>query len=412
VRRCTVSAVFNTFLLLSACSGADWPQWRGPNRDGTVVGVTLPQAWATTLKQVWETNVGQGLSSPVVVDDRIYVHSRREPDEMVSCLDLADGKTIWTGRYPAPWEIQPGAGNDKGPHSTPTVQGDGVFTLGVSGVLTRWDARTGDVKWRRSPPAGARGAVPQYGAALSPLVSDGLVFAHGAVEHQTALAAFDAATGEMKWAWTNSVPSYASPILVEFAGQRQLVVLSESKLAAFSPADGKVLWHRNLRPRNSYENIITPVQFKDLLIYAQTGYPEIIAVRVVRNGDAFRLEEVWTNREHRLSECTPIVVGELLMGLSSGKVGHLFCLDAATGRTLWEHGSGLQSEVPPVNAGGVVVVVTKGILITLLRPNPERYEPVAEWKGPVNAIHVGPVFLGDRILVWDSRALRLFRLAK
>jgi len=404
--------MFALGLLLAARAQAqDWPQWRGPNRDGATVGVTVPPTLPRTLKQLWAVKVGKGLSSPVVAGERIYIHDRHEPDEVVSCLNLADGRTIWSGHYPAPWKIQPGAGDDKGPHSTPTVQNGRVFTLGVGGVLTCWDAVNGDVKWRRAPPEGARGAVPQYGAALSPLVADGLVFAHGAVGRQTALAAFDAATGDQKWAWHVSVPSYSSPILAELAGRRQIVVLSESQLAGLEPANGKVLWHRNLRPRNSYENIITPVLYKDFVIYSQTGYPEIIAVRLVRNGDVFEVKDVWSNRGHRLSESTPIVVGDLLIGLSSGKGGHLFCLEAATGKTLWEHGSGLQSEVPLVSAGSAVLVITKGIRLTLLHASPEDYDPLAEWQGPVQAITAGPVFLGDRLLLWDSGALRMMGLA-
>jgi outer membrane protein assembly factor BamB len=290
-----------------ASVAADWPQWRGPNRDGTTVGVELPAKWPATLKQIWEKKIGAGVSSPVMAGGRIYVHSRQDEDEVVSCLDPADGRTVWSGRYPAPWQVKPGAGDDKGPHSTPTVAGSRLFTVGINGVLTCWDARNGDVKWRWSPPDEANGVIPMYGAALSPVVADGLVFAHGSGEQQTAIAAFDAATGTMQWAWHGAGPAYATPVLAELTGLRQLVILTENKLAGLSPADGTVLWTKPLRRRNSYENIITPVVYKDLVIYAETGYPEIIAVRIVRDGDAMKVEDVWTNRDHRLQECTPII---------------------------------------------------------------------------------------------------------
>src|SRR4030095_8831653 len=101
--------------------------------------------------------------------------------------------------------------------STPTVTDGRVFTLGINGVLTCWDARTGEIKWRWEPLAGAKNAIPHYGAALSPLVADGLVFAHGSGEAQTALAAFNAATGEMKWAWHGAMTADSSPIPRAFA---------------------------------------------------------------------------------------------------------------------------------------------------------------------------------------------------
>jgi outer membrane protein assembly factor BamB len=397
---------------LEASAGAlaqDWPQWRGPNRDGAARGITLPNKWPKALKQLWEVRIGEGCSSPVLAGGRIYTHSRQGEDEVVSCLDVADGRAIWSGRYAAPWRIQPGAGDDKGPHSTPTVHEGRLFTLGINGVLTCWDARRGDVKWRWAP-RDPKKAIPQYGASLSPLIVDGLVLAHGAGEGTTALAAFDARTGEMKWAWHGDSPAYASPILAELAGQRQIILLGDSKLAGLSPSDGKPRWTKNRRPRNSYENIFTPIVYKDMVIYSQTGYPEIMAVRVTGQRGAIRLKDVWANRDHRLSECTPMVVGDLLIGLSHARVGHLFCLDPTTGRTLWQHGSGLQSIVPLVSADGHVLAITKGIRLTVLRPSPRRYEPLAEWQGPTNAIRAGPVFLGDRILMWDSGALRMMSL--
>jgi outer membrane protein assembly factor BamB len=213
-------------ILLSSCATglcADWPQWRGPNRDGTAVGVVVPAKWSKDLKELWAVNPGQGLSSPVVVGDRVYIHFRQKQDEVVSCLNIADGKTIWSGRYPSPWTVQPGAGDDKGPHSTPTVQDGRVFTLGINGVLTCWNAGAGQVKWRWNPPGGSNHVIPGYGAALSPLVADGLVFAHGSGDVVTALAAFDVATGEMKWAWHGDLPAYSSPILINLLGRRQVV---------------------------------------------------------------------------------------------------------------------------------------------------------------------------------------------
>src|SRR5262245_29156305 len=188
-------------LAVDSARGQDWPQWLGPNRDGATRGVRLPEKWPKVLKQLWEVKIGEGLSSPVVVGNRIYTHSRRGEDEVVSSLDLPDGKTIWSGRYAAPWKIQPGAGDDRGPHSTPTMHDGRLFTLGINGVLTCWDARNGNVKWRWTP-TDLKSTIPPYGASLSPLVVDGLVLAHGSGGPgvATALAAFDVATGQVKWA--------------------------------------------------------------------------------------------------------------------------------------------------------------------------------------------------------------------
>src|SRR5437588_7593235 len=100
---CVVVGAGAAYLWVAASAfSQDWPQWRGPNRDGAAHGVTVPEKWPKALKQLWEVKLGEGVSSPVVVGNRIYAHSRRGDDEVVSCLDLADGKAVWSGRYAAP----------------------------------------------------------------------------------------------------------------------------------------------------------------------------------------------------------------------------------------------------------------------------------------------------------------------
>src|SRR5262245_57429673 len=149
---------------------ADWPQWRGPNRDGVVQGVIVPEKWPQALTEEWKVPVGEGVSCPVVVGNSVYVFTRQKDDELVLCLDLATGKENWRSEpYPAPYQWGPGEGNfSKGPRSTPTVAGGRVYTAGVSGVISCLDAGTGKVLWRK-----ASKAAPPYGGPASPLVTDG-----------------------------------------------------------------------------------------------------------------------------------------------------------------------------------------------------------------------------------------------
>src|SRR5437763_12440417 len=130
---------------------ADWSQWRGPNRDGVVHGVTVPAKWPKTLTEEWTVPIGKGVASPVVVGNSVYVFTRKKDDEFVVCLDLSSGKENWRSQpYHAPYKVGPGEGTaDDRPRSTPAVAGGRVYTLGMTGLLSCLDARTGNLLWRK-----------------------------------------------------------------------------------------------------------------------------------------------------------------------------------------------------------------------------------------------------------------------
>ena len=136
--------------VLAASAGAgDWPQWRGSARDGRA-SLAPRASFPEALRPAWKVAVGEGHASPVVVGDRVYVFSREGEDEVVQALDLATGKRAWRASYPAPYTMNPAAtGHGKGPKSTPVVAGGRVFTFGIGGVLSSFDAASGRLAWRK-----------------------------------------------------------------------------------------------------------------------------------------------------------------------------------------------------------------------------------------------------------------------
>ena len=143
----------------------DWPQWRGPSRDGSV-GAALPAQWPEALKKRWEIPVGAGHASPVVSGNRVVVIAREGDQEIVRALDVASGKEIWRAAYPAPYTVNSAAwSHGAGPKSTPAIAGGRVFTLGIGGILSAFDLASGKLIWRVPAPA----VLPQYGTATSPL---------------------------------------------------------------------------------------------------------------------------------------------------------------------------------------------------------------------------------------------------
>ena len=140
----------SVFAVSSVVSAQDWAGWRGPTRDAAIPAAIAPKAWPESLSRAWRTEVGEGYSSPVVAGDRVFVHSRRDPEEFVTAVDLASGKIAWQQKYAAPFQKnQYAVQMAKGPNSTPLVYGGRVYTLGVTGVLTAWNPATGAMLWRK-----------------------------------------------------------------------------------------------------------------------------------------------------------------------------------------------------------------------------------------------------------------------
>jgi outer membrane protein assembly factor BamB len=390
----------------AAAQSVDWPQWRGPNRDGIAVGVAVPTAWPPTLREEWRSELGEGVASPVVVGGYVYVFTRQNEDEIVHCLDLASGKERWrTEPCPAPYEWQAGEGNfSKGPRSTPVVARGHVFTFGVSGVLSCLEAETGKPVWRQdcSP-------VPPY-ASNSPLVADGLCVVHyGDVHKRGGLTAFDAATGELKWRYADgSGPMCSSPIVVDLADERQVVGATGWDFLGLSLHSGKKLW--NLKASFGLgTRCITPLKHKNLLLLAD--YQEApFAVRLEKVDSGLTAKEVWRAEGLKLYYTSPVLAEGLLFGMSTTQQGCFFCLDPDTGKTLWQSNGRQGENASILSAGSVLLILVSDGRLLVVKPTAAAYEPIAEYRVSDSKTYAHPVFLGDRILIKDDRTLRSFAI--
>src|SRR5262245_57197037 len=191
-------------------SAQDWAQWRGPNRDGVASEFEAPARWPEKLKLIWKTEVGSGYSSPVVLKDRAWILTRKGEVEVVSCLDLKTGKTLWSKSYPVAFTSNQYATEaGKGPNSTPVLYDGKLYTLGVTAILSCFDASSGELKWRRE--FGAPDTSKLFcGAAFSPVVDQGnlIVYAGDDIKGGS-MFALDPATGLERWKWTGAGTGYA-----------------------------------------------------------------------------------------------------------------------------------------------------------------------------------------------------------
>ncbi|MDO8543626.1 MAG: PQQ-binding-like beta-propeller repeat protein [Opitutaceae bacterium] len=398
----TIAALLPALLV----SAADWNQWRGPNRDGVASGFKPPATWTKdSLAKKWTVTVGEGHSSPVVVGDRVFVFARENDQEILRCLLLADGKTVWQDAYPAPYDMNPAARNHgKGPKATPTVANDRVFTHGVNGHVSAHDAKTGAVLWRKHFAGEFKSPSPVFGAAASPLVDGNNVIVHVGGDDSGALTAFDIATGKVNWKWDGDGPGYTSPLIAAFGGVRQLITQSQKHCLAVSPADGKLLW--KIPFTTPYEqNIVTPVVAGDLVIFGGIQKPTF-AVKVT-TGEP---KPAWETREITMYMSSPVLSGPALYGMSDKQRGMLFSMNASDGAVQWKSEGRLGDNASLTDIGpALLVVTTSGDLIVEQKVGKELKELV-RYKVSDSPVWASPAVAGDHILIKDKSSLTLYRI--
>lgn len=380
----------------AALAFVDWPQWRGPKRDGS-----LPpengKPWPERLRKVWSVQVGEGHSSPVVVGNRVFQFSRAQEREVTAAYDVDSGKQIWKQTYAAPYTMNSAAtAHGKGPKSTPAAAANRIYTLGIEGMLSCWDAGSGSKIWSFD----GKGS-PDFGSASSPVVDGTTLIAAAGPQNGGFLGAFDSTTGKLKWQWKEDGPAYSSPVIIEAAGQRQIVTNSQSNLVAVAEADGKLIWKIPLKTPYD-QNSVTPIVIGDLIVYSGLSNP----VTAIRPGKT--PQKVWENKEVGMYMNSPVLAAGVLWGLSHRNKGQLFGLDPKTGRAIWT-GEGRQAEnAALISRGDSVFALTTNSELHVYRATPKALEPVRTYQVANSPTWAHPVVLGSRILVKDADSLALW----
>ena len=204
-------------LLSASWALADWPQWRGPDRDGKASGFTEPKTWPAQLGKGWETAVGAGDATPALVGDKLYVFARRDADEVIVCLDAASGKQLWMDKYPSE-AISGPAGSHPGPRGSPAVADGKVVMLGANGTISCLDAATGKLVWRKDSRTDFSEDLPRFNAAASPLIVDKACVVPLGGSGKGAVVALDLETGATKWRYDGDGITYSSPVVMTVAG--------------------------------------------------------------------------------------------------------------------------------------------------------------------------------------------------
>lgn len=320
----------------------DWPDWRGPTRDGRwhETGI-IDKFESAELKASWRVPISSGYSGPTVADGRVYVTDRviREADPMqverIHCFDASTGKNLWTHTYACPYRD---VSYDAGPRASVIIDEGLAYALGTMGHFKCLDARSGEIRWERDLNEEYKIRMPIWGIAAAPIIEDDLIIVQIGGEG-ACLVAFDKKTGQEKWKALDDAPSYSAPIIIDQAGKRVLVCYTGERVVGVSPATGELYWAEPFPARRMVIGIASPVLWRDYL-FISNFFDGCMLLKLDR--DELKVAKVWqragedeknTDGLHSIIS-TPYIKDGYIYGVDS--YGELRCLDLKTGERVWE----------------------------------------------------------------------------
>lgn len=391
------------FLATLALHAADWPQWRGVNRDGISTETGLLKSWPEGgPKQVWKaTGLGEGFSSFAVVKGRIYTQGQRENQEYVMAYDAATGKKLW--ETPAGSAFRERRGH--GPRGTPTVDGTVLYALSADGTLVCLNLADGKQVWSQNIVDKYKGEVPHWGISESPLIDGERVIVTPGGSDGT-LVALNKKNGTPLWKTKGSdAAAYSSPIIVNSGKVRQYVTLTSGAAVGVSASTGEILWRYD-KVSNRTANIATPIFAKDHL-FVSTDYGTGCALlKVAADGKA---SEVYFNTDMKNHYSSSVLVGDHLYGFSSQV---LTAMNFLTGQVAWRDRSVGKGSV--TLADGMLYVYSERGQMALVEATPTAYQEKGRFSIPPGDFNTWtpPVIANGRLYLREQDNLYSFDITK
>jgi len=387
----------------AATTGADWPGFRGPARDGVVRGVRIETDWSKAPPvELWRRPVGPGWSSFAARGDLVYTQEQRGDEEVVSCYKLTTGELVWrhgdAARY---WESEGGAG----PRATPTLSKGRVYTLGATGILNALDAGSGGVVWSRNAASDTGAKDPGWGFAGSPLVVNDIVI----VAASGRLAGYDLATGHPRWFGPAGGAGYSSPHLVTIDGVAQVLLLRGARTTSVAPADGTLLWEYKWQPSVS---IVQPALAADdnVLIAAgdSMGGIGIRRIAVAHGPAGWAFKERWTSVGLK-PYFNDFVVHE---GHAFGFDGSILAsIDLEDGKRKWKGGRFGHGQLILLPDQDLLLVLSEEGELALVGATPDKFTELARFPAIQGKTWNHPALVDDVLLVRNGEEMAAFRLS-
>jgi len=382
-----------------------WPAWGGPNGNFSVDENGLPATFAVAApKRLWQRNLGEGYSSIVTDGALLYTMYRRGHEEVVVAIDPATGKTEWEYAYDAIFRPEMGMENGSGPHSTPLVLGNCVYTIGILAKMHAFNKKTGKIVWQKDLYKDFPGSTfMDRGYPVSPIAyKDTIVVKLGEYGH--AVVALNPRDGSLVWQKQNFKNAPSTPIIVNVDGQDQLVTTFSDEVAGLDPSNGNLLWSH---PHSTSWglNISTPVWGPGNLLFISSAYNGGARVlHLAQSGGKTKVEELWSGNRVRVHHSNVIRIGDYVYG-SSGDFGPapMTAVDIRTGKVAWQDRT--FGKVNMVLVGGKVILLDEEGDLAVATLSPQGMQ--VRWRMPLlqSNAWTAPTLVGTNLYVRDRHTM-------
>ncbi len=405
-------------LLLTApfVAASDWPQWLGPRRDGSTDEIVKP--WKEPLKILWKKPVGDGHSSPVVADGKVYLHAHvpnkqiTNNEEVLYAFDAEKGDPLWEAKYPRALFLNPFG---LGPRGTPAVDAGKVYTLGITGILTCFDAKKGEKVWQVDTLNEYKGKNLTFGISGSPLIDGDNVLVNVGAKGAS-IVAFNKNTGKEVWKVLDDTASYSSPIIYGKGDDRQAIFLTGKGIVSLAPAGGSVFWQHPFKDKLA-ESSTTPVVLGDTL-FASSVTLGGVALKLDNSQAVPKATELWMKKEWHCYFSTPATVGKDHLYLVTGQasltkaVANLHCVELSTGKSLWKRDKVGKYHASLARTGDdkLLLIEEDGDLV-LVQPDPKEFRELARSK-ICGTTWAHPAISNGRLYIRDAKELICVELPK
>lgn len=393
--------VLLVILLLAGARVAaeDWPNWRGPRFDGISRETGLLKSWPSEgPKVLWRQPLTGGYSSMVAAGGRLFTQSKAGNEETVLCLDAVTGKQLWEHRYLSNYDEHPSLDQrfKGGPRSTPAVDGDRVYTLGTTGVLSCLEVATGKPLWKADLLRMAGRTCPEFGYCNSPLVLGDLVYVEPGGQGGTSIAALNKRDGSVVWKALDDPIGYSTPVLIPADGAPQLVYFTGQGLVAVTPGEGRTLWRFDWK--TAYDlNVATPI-YNDGQLFISTNYGHGCALLRLKQGGA--PEAVYRSAAMQNHVASSVLFEGHIYGFNND---HLRCIEWGSGQVKWDQ-RGLGRGSLLIADRQLIVLGEQGDLV-LAEASPQAFVEKARWKALQGICWTVPVLANGRLYLRNERAL-------
>ena len=385
-------------LEVAAQAAGDWPQWRGPNRDGISKETGLLKQWPQNGPPlVWKTmGAGRGYSTLAFAGGRFFTMGLRGEREFVVAFDVATGKEVWATAHGSAFR------NDRGdgPRGTPTVDGDKLYALGGNGDLSALDARTGRIVWTLNVLQKFGGQNPTWGISESPLVIGEKVLVN-AGGRGASIVALNKKDGSLIWKSQSDPAGYSSGIPLQIGNTTQVVFFTHQRALGLDLKDGKLLWEYP-RAANDVANVATPVVRGNRVFISSDYGTGAGMVEIKADGHA---QEVYFTKDMRNHHSSSVLIGDYLYGFSSSI---LTAMRFDTGEVAWKDRSVGKGSL--VFADGNLYCLSENGVVGLVEATPTGYREKGRFRIPQGHLPTWthPVVAGGRLYLRDQDTIYAF----